>query len=151
MLKRIFILILGMISSNPLWAITCYYTLIKDNCWTKYNVSVNVMDATTAKVLITVTIPTGQSWARQTFSCEPGQKLMYNAQFSPLIWESDKDKIYPAKNYWSLPDTVNPGDSAWNLTVCYSSDFSQVPLPPEAVSNCQCTMDDIPLIPPKKI
>lgn len=152
MLAKTFILILSLILSSSLWAnITCYYTLVKDSCWTKYDVSVDVMDAVSAKVLTTVTVPAGKSWMRQTFPCDAGQKLMYRAQFSPVFWESDKGKTYIAKNYWSLPNTINPGDSAWNVTVCYPNDFAQVPLPPDVSGNCSCNLDDIPTIPPKKI
>ncbi|KTD01031.1 hypothetical protein OQJ19_12215 [Fluoribacter gormanii] len=152
MLARYVIFIFSLISSSSLWAeITCYYTLVKDNCWIKYDVSVDVMDAISAKTLTTVTVPIGKSWTRQTFPCQPGQKLMYRARFSPIFWESDAGKTYIAKNYWSLPNTINPGDSAWNVTVCYSSDFSLVPLPPNAPGNCSCNFDDIPAIPLKKI
>ncbi|KTD09104.1 periplasmic protein [Legionella gratiana] len=151
MLARIFIVAVSLISSNSLWAITCYYTLAKDNCWSNYTVTVDVMDAATAKVLTTAIIPPGKSWVRQSFLCEPGQKLMYRAQFSPAIWESGKGESYYAKNYWSLPNEVNPGDSAWNVSVCYPSDFSQIPLPPDATGTCKCDFDSIPAIPPKKI
>lgn len=152
MLARTFIFILSLISSSPIWAsIACYYTLIKDNCWDKYNVFVDVMDAKSAKVLTTITVPIGKSWTRQTFPCEPGQKLIYRAYFSPIFWDSDKGKTYIAKNYWSLPSKINPGDSAWNVTVCFASDFSQVPLPPDAAGHCSCSFDGIPEIPPKKI
>ncbi|KTC90590.1 hypothetical protein OQJ18_00920 [Fluoribacter dumoffii] len=152
MLARIFIVIPGLIFSSSLWAsITCYYTLVKDNCWTKYNVVVDVMDATSSNSLTTVTVPAGKSWIRQTFPCDPGQKLMYRAKFSPVFWESDKDKTYMAKNYWSLPNVINPGDSAWNVTVCFPNDFGQVPMPPEGSGNCGCNFDNIPAIPPKKL
>ena len=151
MLTRIFSSILCLIFTSPLWSITCYFTLVKDNCWAKYDVTVDVMDAVTAKVLTTANVLPGQFWVRQTFPCEAREKLMYNAHFSPIIWESEQGKTYSAKRYWSLPDVVNPDDSAWNVTVCYSSDFSQVPLPPEAISSCKCNFDEIPKIPPKKI
>lgn len=151
MFRKISILALSLISSTPLWAFTCYYTLAKDNCWAKYNVTVEVLDAATAKVLTTVVVPAGTPWVRQEFSCEVGEKLMYRARFSPIIWESEKGKAYSAKNYWSLPNEMKPGDSAWNVSVCYPADFSQVPLPPEAGGTCKCDFDSIPAIPPKKI
>ncbi|MBI2785523.1 MAG: hypothetical protein HYX60_04120 [Legionella longbeachae] len=151
MLKRVFILILSFLSSSSLWAITCYYTLAKDNCWLKYNVFVDVMDSTTDKVLTTVTVPAGKLWVRQTFPCEPGGKLMYRARFTPAIWENEIGKTYTARNYWSLPNNVNPGETAWNISVCFPSDFSQVPLPPDASNNCKCDFNNIPIIPPKKI
>ncbi len=149
MLLRLCILSLSSLITSPLWAITCYYTLAKDNCWLKYNVSVQVIDALTTKVLTTVTVPAGQSWARVTFPCEIGQKLTYHAQFTPFIWESEKHKVYEAKNYWSLPNAVHPGDTAWNVSVCYSSDFSEVPMTPEATNSCACDFKSIPIIKPQ--
>ncbi|KTD12056.1 periplasmic protein [Legionella gratiana] len=151
MLARLFIFILSFIASCSLWAFTCYYTLAKDNCWTKYNVTVQVIDGLTEKVLITPTVPAGKSWVRETFSCSVAQSLMFRAQFSPVFWENDKDKVYVSKRFWPLPGTINPGDSAWNISVCFPADFTQVPLPPEATSNCTCDFDSIPVIPPKKI
>lgn len=152
MFIRLFVLLLGSIFITPLWAITCYYTLAKDNCWTKYNVTVDVMDGNTAKILTSVTVPAGKQWTRVTFPCETnGQKLIYSSHFSPPIWESEKGKVYPAKNSWSLPNEVKPGDSAWNVSVCYPSDFSQVPMPPEATNSCKCDFSQIPIIPPKQL
>ncbi|MGC1182370.1 hypothetical protein [Legionella sp.] len=152
MLKKLLMLTLSGLFANPLWAITCYYTLAKDNCWIKYNVTVQVVDTSTDEVLTTVTVPAGKSWARVTFPCKTnGQKLIYKAQFTPPIWESEKGHVYTAKNYWSLPKVVNPGDSAWNVSVCYPSDFSEVPYPPEATGNCKCDFSSIPEIPPKQL
>ncbi|KTD60646.1 periplasmic protein [Legionella sainthelensi] len=148
---RILLVVLSLISANSIWAITCYFTLAKDNCWNNYTVTVDVMDAATAKVLTTAVIPPGKSWVRQIFPCTPKEKLIYRAQFSPVIWEREKGQIYYAKNYWSLPNDINSGDSAWNVSVCYPSDFSQIPLPPEATGTCKCDFDSIPIIPPKKI
>jgi hypothetical protein len=142
---------LCLIFTCPSWAITCYYTLVKDSCWTNYDVSVDVIDAITGGVLTTVKVPKGQQWTRQTFPCQPAQKLMYNASFSPIFWQSDIGKTYAALNYWSLPDAVQPGDSAWNVSVCYPTDFSLVPTPPTATSNCKCDFTDIPGIKPKQL
>ncbi|WP_058535751.1 hypothetical protein [Legionella saoudiensis] len=152
MFMRLIILSLTYLFASPLWAITCYYTLAKDNCWLKYDVTVEVMDAVSAKVLTSITVPAGQAWGRVTFPCETnGQKLMYRARYSPIFWESEKGKVYSAKNYWSLPNEIKSGDSAWNVSVCYPTDFAAVPLPPEATNNCQCDFSTIPAIPPKQL
>ena len=60
MFMRLLILSLSSLFMSPSWAIICYYTLAKDNCWTKYNVTVNVMDVVSSKVLTTVTVPAGK-------------------------------------------------------------------------------------------
>ena len=149
MFTRMLILFFGLVSGSPLWAITCYYTLAKENCWLKYNVTVDVMDASTNKVLTTVTVPAGKLWTRVVFPCQAAQKLMYSAHFTPVIWESEKGKVYSAKNYWSLPAAINPGDTAWNVSVCYPMDFSQIPLPPEATNSCTCDFKSIPELKPQ--
>lgn len=151
MLIKSLVVLLGFLCINPLWAMTCYYTLAKDNCWTNYNVSVDVIDATTNKLLVNATIPAGQQWIRESFDCQPAQKLMYKAQFSPVFWQNDVGKTYAAKDYWTLPATINPGDSAWNLSVCYPAAFSLVPLPPDATSQCACDFGSIPAIPPRQL
>lgn len=133
-----------IMSTYPAWSFTCYYTLAKDNCWTDYNVSVDVVDVATSKVLFTLNVPAGTSWGRQEFSCHPLQNLVYIAKFSPLFWQNDAGKTYPALRSWTLPAKTNPGDLAWTIPVCYASDFSQVPLPPDAKGNCACDFSNIP-------
>jgi hypothetical protein len=147
---RIFTFLLSLLSSYPSWSIICYFTLAKDSCWTNYNVSVDIVDSKSSKVLTTVAVPKGQQWTRQTFACEPEQKLMYIARFTPVFWQEDAGKTYPALNYWSLPNKINPGDTAWNVSVCYPSDFSLVPYPPDAKGNCKCDFTHIPIIEPGK-
>lgn len=132
-------------------AFTCYYTLAKDNCWKSYEVSVDVLDGTTGRILTTVTVPKDKLWERQTFSCEASQTLVYSARFSPIFWETDKGKVYASTRSWPLPRVINPGDSAWNVSVCYPADFAAVPMPPQATSDCKCDFESIPVIPPKKI
>lgn len=147
MLFKSAVILLSAMFIRPLWAFTCYYTFAKANCWTKYNVTVDVIDAKSTKVLTTVTVPAGKSWTRASFNCETnGQTLMYRAQFSPVIWDNDKGKVFYAKNYLSLPHEVNPKDSAWNISVCYPKDFSQVPIPPNATYDCACDFSTIPVI-----
>lgn len=149
MLIRTLAVSLGMICVSPIWSFTCYYTLAKDSCWTKYDVSVDVVDALTERKLLTVTVPAGKSWVRETFDCTLSESLIYIAQFSPVFWESDKGKSYRGLRNWFLPGTINPGDTAWTLSVCYPADFAQVPLPPGADNNCKCDFSTIPVIKPK--
>jgi len=125
--------------------------MVKTNCWSDYDVTVDVMDAKEGNKLFSITVPKGQLWTRQTFDCNEGQTLMYVAQFSPIFWDKDKGKTYSAQRVWFLPETIAPGASAWNVSVCYPNDFSLVPMPPEATSNCQCDFKSIPVIPPKQL
>lgn len=141
---RMFIAALGLVVSAPIWSFTCYYTLAKDSCWTNYNVSVEVQDASTLKSLLTLDVPAGKQWGRGSFECNPMQSLVYIAQFSPVFWQNDKGKTYSALRNWVLPQKINPGELAWTIPVCYPADFSQVPLPPDAKGNCKCDFTNIP-------
>lgn len=143
-------LLITLLMSTPSWSFLCYITLVKDNCWKDYSVTVDITNSATGGVMTTISVPKGEAWFRQTFECEPNQKLMYIATFSPVFWEKDIGKNYHALNFWSLPTEINPGDSAWNVSVCYPADFSSVPTPPQATADCKCDFASIPIIPPKK-
>ncbi|TAL66485.1 MAG: hypothetical protein EPN84_00275 [Legionella sp.] len=132
------------------WAFTCYYNLAKGSCWGNYDVTVNVIDTEKSTVLLTVQIPKGKFWVQQQFPCDPAQKLMYQAKFNPVFWESDKNKVYSALRYWFMPGEINSGDSAWTIPVCFPKDFAEVPLPPDAPSgDCPCDFSTFPVIKPK--
>ncbi|KTD21355.1 hypothetical protein [Legionella londiniensis] len=149
-MQKIFLFILGLLFSLEASAFTCYLTVAKDNCWLNYNVTVTAMDAEkNNEPLVTVIIPQGSAWARQKFTCEPDQTLRFKAQYSPVFWEKERGKAYFAKKYWVLPKKIDKEERAWNITVCYPEQFSEVPLPPEAVSKCKCDLDTIPPIPPQ--
>ncbi|STX28651.1 periplasmic protein [Legionella beliardensis] len=151
MIKHKFLLLSGLVFSSQLFAFQCYFTLVKDSCWTDYSVTVNVMDVANNSTAVTVTAPKGQSWARQGFTCQPGQEFLYKATFEPYIWSSEKGEVYTAINYWTLPKAPKPGESAWEIPVCYPQAFSAVPLPPQATNNCACDFSKVPAIPPKKL
>lgn len=139
-------LLLAALSSQT-FAFQCYMTLVKDSCWTNYDVKMTVYNSANNQVMFTVEAPKGKQWARQPFDCEPATKMMYQASFQPVFWENDKGKSYWAIRYWSLPGAVLPGQSAWDIPVCFPSAFSGVPLPPEATSNCKCDFFSITPIP----
>ncbi len=149
MMNRIFALFLTLSCSTPLWSFNCYFTLAKDSCWTNYNITVDVVDDTTSTVLTTVSVPSGTPWVRQQFTCQPAQKLMYKARFTPIFWQSDANKTYSADRFWFMPGTINPGDKAWELPVCFPSNFAEVPFPPDATGNCKCDFSVIPTIKPQ--
>ena len=133
--------------SSQVSAFTCFLTLVKDSCWTDYDVTVNMGDATTGKPVLTLSVPKGKSFSRQEFTCNAGQVFNYKASFSPIFWQADKGKIFPGKRTWSLPDTIKKGDTAWNITICYPSEFSEIPLPPTATANCKCDTQNLPPVP----
>ncbi|MBA2651630.1 MAG: hypothetical protein H0U73_05110 [Tatlockia sp.] len=142
-------LFLAALSSEAL-AFQCYLTLVKDSCWMNYEVQINVINSVDNSILTTVTVPKGKPWVRQPFDCNPGTKLMYQATFSPVFWESEKGKSYWAMTYWTLPEKIGAKESAWDIPVCFATAFSAVPFPPDATGNCKCNFLDIPPVLPSK-
>ena len=121
-------------------------TVAKENCWSNYEVNITVVDLDTRKDVTHFSIPKGKPWVRQAFSCQPHQKLMYYATFKPEIWRDDAGKSYRAQRFWGLPTLINPAEKAWELKVCYASDFAETPLPPESGGHCQCDFSGIPAV-----
>lgn len=133
--------------SGNLNAFTCFLTLVKDSCWTDYNISVDMGDATTGKPVLTLGVPKGKSYSRQEFTCQPGQVFNYKATFSPIFWQADKGKVFMGKRTWALPHKIAKGDTAWNITICYPDEFAEIPLPPSANGNCKCDTQNLPPVP----
>ena len=127
-------------------AFTCYITVAKDSCWTNYAVTIKVTDVSTGQELLSLHIPKGKSWIRQKFTCTPKQTFMYTASFAPIIWESDANKVYSAKRYWSLPLKITPPEEAWEIKTCYARDFAINTAPATADGNCKCDFSAIPKI-----
>ncbi len=148
MLKRALFLI-GYFFSLQLYAFPCFITLVKDDCWTNYDLTVDVKNASTGKVVVSIIVPQGQSWTRQSFACQPKDRLSLEAAFTPIIWASDAGVKYAAKHDRILPDAITAGDTAWNINICYSDEFNNVPVPPESNGHCKCSLENIPAIPPQ--
>ena len=148
-MDRLFIIIFGLFLSIKAMAFPCFLTIVKDSCWTKYDVTVSAVNAGTGKDATSVTVPKSEKWKRVKFSCEPEEILTFKAVFSPVFWKSDEGKIYSSRRDWPFPDKIEKEASAWGVTLCYPKDFSEVPLPPDAVGNCVCDKSGIPPIPPQ--
>lgn len=151
MIKKFVPSLIGLSFTMTSWSMTCELTLAKDSCWTKYNVTVNILDPEAQKNLGSIAIPAGQQWSKTRFTCNPGEKLIFSAGFSPQFWENDPDRTYMAAHYWSLPEKINTDETAWTMSLCYPQDFSLVPYPPDAKGNCACDFSKIPAtVPPVK-
>ena len=148
-MHKTLILLQGMLFAMQAQAFPCFITMVKDSCWTDYNLTVVVTDPATEKALATVNVVQGTSWARAKFDCQPKESLSMQASFTPVFWETDTGKTYAARRNWSLPETIKKGDTAWNITVCYPKEFAEVPFPPNVGGNCNCDTDTIPPIKPQ--
>lgn len=143
---RVLGIVIGCILfSTQAFAIPCFMTMVKGKCWKNYTVEIDVLDAENNQLLMHVSIPKGKMWERQSFESRPKQRLMLRATFSPSFWERESAGEYYAKRYWSLPEKVK-GEIAWHVGACFPNDFSGVPLPPDAGSDCECDTREIPQV-----
>ncbi len=143
---KLLLMLVGLCLVGQSYAYPCYITVVKDTCWLKYNVSVDAVDVSNGTLLTTLTMPKGTSWARQKIDCQGKQVVMFKSTYSPVFWEGDEGKLYAAKRYWSFPEKIEPGEAALNMRVCFSTDFAEVSLPPDASGHCGCDMTSIPEI-----
>ncbi|RMX04474.1 hypothetical protein [Legionella jordanis] len=136
--------IFGLLASTQLFAFPCFFTLAKDSCWTNYEVKVVVIDSNTNEPAVTIDLPKGKSWARARYECQPAQSFYYEATYQPVFWQSEIGKKYMSIRYWSMPGSIGPKEVAWNIPICFPSNFSAVPFPPDATGNCSCDWNKIP-------
>ncbi|MCH9756626.1 MAG: hypothetical protein K0U37_05480 [Gammaproteobacteria bacterium] len=146
MLKKLgFILGLSLLAGQAM-AFPCFITMVKGSCWKDYTVKVDVLDAEDDHVLMTITIPKGKAWIRQSFEAKTKQRFMLRASFTPAFWKAEEGRTYYAKRYWSLPEVIEGETVAWNVGACFPENFSGVPTPPDAGANCACDKREIPQV-----
>lgn len=141
---KILILLISLGFAANSFAIDCYLTVVKDNCWKNFQVTVKMKDPQTRKVFKTIKVSSKEMWHREKFKCTPNQNIFYAAKFLPIIWEANQDKEYLARRYWRLPATFAKDDKAWNINLCFSKDFTGVPLPPRSSGKCSCDFKSVP-------
>ena len=142
-------IIFASIVTANVYAFPCLLTVVKDSCWTKYDVTVTGVNVMTNKTEISVLIPRGKSWARGSFSCDPSETLTFNASFKPAFWKGDVDKQYPSMSKKSLPTVITKDETAWSITLAYPGDFSSITLPPDASGNCKYDLKAVPAVEPQ--
>lgn len=148
-MHKLFMALAGVSLLAQAHALPCYITVAKDNCWTKYNVKIDVVDVTNQNVLASMSMPQGTSWARQEIVCQPEQTVMLKATFLPVIWEADAGRVYSGARYWSFPRQVENADadaSVMSMSICFSGDFEEVSFPPDSSGHCSCDLKSIPAI-----
>lgn len=134
-----FVLIGLLLVGSPSWAVKCYITAMKANCWANYSATIEAFDRSNNQPLLKpIIIEKGKNWQRASFECQPEQGILYKASFKPAIWADGENKKYAGKRIWYLPKALKKGEAAWNLPICFSYDFSGVPIPPTATDNCNC-------------
>lgn len=138
--------ILVALGSTQASAMQCYLTLMQGKCWQNYEITIQAVDGISGDEItkpITLSAkkgdPMDKFWKRVPFDCKAKEGISLKASFSPPIWATDKDKIYPGTEIIYLPETIKKGIFAWNVPVCFPSSFENIPIPPSATDNCDCT------------
>lgn len=150
-MKRILTALLSLGVVCKASAFTCFLTLVKDSCWTSHDVQISLYEVGSKTPLVKGDIPKGKSWSRVQFDCSPGISFNYFVKFEPPIWDNQKGKVFKGKSTWSLPKEIEPGKTAWNITICFPAEFAEVPAPMDQTANCACNVKDIPPVkPPEK-
>lgn len=149
MMRKVLMILSGVFFLTQAQAFPCYITMIKDSCWSNYNVTVDIVDLFTNKVMVTMTMPKGKSWDRKEIVCQPKQTVQLRATYTPTFWAKDAGKVHYGKRHWSFPDEVKKGDAAWNMTLCFAKDIAEASLPPESSGQCICETKGIPEIEPR--
>lgn len=142
-MKTLFKIFLGLGLASNIYAADCVLTIIKDNCWTNYDINIEFFDAENGQFVARANVPSNQNWGRVKFKCHSSQIFTAKARFSPDIWEGDSKKTYSSVRVWNLPEIAPAGDAAWAINMCYSKDFASIPEPLNA-KNCKCDPKSAP-------
>lgn len=141
-IKRAIYLFFILTQVHVAWSFPCYLTVIKGPCWQAYDVTVDMRKVADDESILTLNLSKDQLWERASFECSPKETVYFKSHFSPVIWENEAHRTYQSTRYWSFPVSTE-GAVAWNMTICFSKDFSEVPLPLNAAS-CACDRSIVP-------
>lgn len=134
------LILLGSITfSMPVWSnnIQCHVQAVKNTCWQDRAVTLELHDIEDLKTKHTFEISKDTSGILQEFDCKNLKRFTFSAKFSPPIRPEDAKNKYVARKVWDVPTQLPPNTEKWVVKVCFSDDFSQVPVPMGA-QNCRC-------------
>lgn len=128
------------------YAFDCYFTVAKNSCWLNYDAKVEVVDNALDKVIAVVDIPKGELWRRIHVKCEPKQSFRFIASSSSEMWKDQVGKKYNSRRRISLPIDIKSTEKAWNIPICFTNDFSGMPMPITAAHDCTCDWSKVPKV-----
>lgn len=127
--------------SNFCWAqenYPCVLKLAKSNCWKGYQVTVQPMDADTGESFGNpIVLEKDVFQVSAPIACKPRQNITFKATISPAVWAESRTSFSSTK-FWLTPKKLPRGATEWIATMCFSKDFSTVPMPLAAGANCAC-------------
>ncbi len=118
---------------------TCYLEFVKADCWNNYKVELNLIDALTLKEQQHFNVSMNTQSMKVPFTCSANQQIAFQASFSPTIWENQIDTWYQGSKIYNVPSNIDEDQNIWTVNVCFSTDFTGVPLPPDSSrGSCLC-------------
>lgn len=130
-------------ASSVSFAVQCYVTLVKAECWKNYQIDINTTQSD-GKVVGKILIPKDKMWGRIDFPCDAGDVLASDVSFDPPIWVNQKGMRYKSNRFWSLPAADPVNGSIFTINMCFPGDFAKLPVSTDTNSSCDCSMEGIP-------
>lgn len=123
--------------------LTCRVMASKGTCWKNFDVTFQVRDVNSDKILATIELNKKTLSKEVDFHCATFENVMMTTQFTPPIWENEKDKSYRSSRIWTVPKiALAPATHTrefWTMPVCFPKDFAGVPTPIFGnVTDCSC-------------
>lgn len=119
--------------------LVCQLQFAKANCWHNYQVNLSILDAVNLQEITALQLDSDELSVSSSFNCTSNQLITFTTDFSPAIWEDQQNRHYPAKTIWNVPSDLDSDNTTWEINLCFSDDFSGVPLPPSGnLVNCRC-------------
>lgn len=139
-MKRVTAISLLVLGSNLAVAAdtSCMVHVVKNTCWDKYSVNVEIMRSRTQQLVSKGTVEKGKSQTDITFTCPLGEPIGMRSTFSPAFWEGTENKMYMTKRIWDIPLHMPEKSQRWEIAVCFPNDFQSVPIPPVIGTDCKC-------------
>ena len=118
----------------------CIATATKDSGWANYDVSIDLMDYSTKKLISNLDLKAGNPkqniapvfTTSQTFDCEQHLMIYFKAEYTPVMWEANKGKTYHSSNIWDLTKQlqqlqIQSGATKLEIKINFPQDFVGVP------------------------
>jgi len=116
--------------------IQCEVVVTKPAAWDNYDVTIEMLNYADKKVAETFNLTAAKGSEKsvnsvtKTFGCYQYQYVQFNAQYLPLIWSTNKGKVYPSKLIYRVAGQLLQADKLTEKLVInlhFPDDFVSVP------------------------
>lgn len=118
--------------------IPCVATVVKDPGWEHYAVKIDLMDYSTKKLIAKLDLNAAKpaekvasiNTVSQSFNCKQHPMIYFTVQYTPVMWQENKGKIYQSSNIWDTYQQlqkIKPGTDKIEIKIHFPDDFQGVP------------------------